>query len=266
MLWNLVAPGYPPIGLNTATYAFVNSEAAALVARFATQPTDARKRLIDTLIGSLKTAGVWTKFDAFYMLAAADSQAARQNWIADQYNLAAVSGPTFTVDRGYSGDGAASYLATGFNPTTAVGPKFLRDSASMYSYVNTSVAGTINTVGSTSSFLRNYVAATGSIAAANCGQKLIAAANSLGSFGFSRTGATAYKLMRSGVMGIGETDASIALTNAAFAVLARMDTGGPSGFYSGRAASVFFGEGATDAELLAADTAITTFLTAIGAS
>ena len=45
-------------------YSFVNDEAAAFVERFAAPPTEARKALIDTLIGSLKTGGVWGKADA----------------------------------------------------------------------------------------------------------------------------------------------------------------------------------------------------------
>lgn len=248
-------------------YIFTNPEAWSLVARFSVEPTSARKVLIDTLIGSLKTAGVWSKLDAFYMLAAADAQSSLLNWVSTSYNLTLVSAPTFTSDRGYAGDGVDDYLTTGFNPTTAVGAKFLRDSAAMYSYVNTSIAAAnINTVGSTSSFLRNYALSAASIAAANAGvQKSMAAANSLGSFGFSRTGATAYKLMRSGVMGSAEADASIALTNAAFAVLARMDAGSASGFYTGRVATVAFGGALTDVEFLAMDAAITTYLIAVGA-
>jgi hypothetical protein len=120
-------------------YSFVNAEAAALVARFTTQPTNARKALIDTFVGALKTAGVWTKLDALYVMAAHDSQAARQNWIANQYNLTPVASPTFTVDRGYQGDGSSSYLTTDFNPTTASSPKLTQNSASFGFWSRTNV-------------------------------------------------------------------------------------------------------------------------------
>lgn len=96
-------------------------EAAALFARMTTQPSPARKSLINTTIVGLKDAGVWSKLDALYVPAAHDAQAARRNWLADEYNLTAVSAPTFTVDRGYAGDGTSSYLDTGMNPSTAVG-------------------------------------------------------------------------------------------------------------------------------------------------
>jgi hypothetical protein len=126
--------------LLTESYRFVNAEAAALVARFTTQPTNARKSLIDTVVGALKTAGVWTKLDALYVMAALDAQAAQRNWIADLYNLTAIASPTFTVDRGYQSDGVSSYLTTGFNPSTAPSPKFTQNSASFGFWSRTNLA------------------------------------------------------------------------------------------------------------------------------
>lgn len=105
------------------------SEALALFARFTTQPTTTRRTLINNLVVSLKAAGVWTKLDALYVMAAADAQAAQRNWVADAFNLTPTLAPTFTADQGYTGDGATSYLDTGFNPTTATAPKFVQDSA-----------------------------------------------------------------------------------------------------------------------------------------
>jgi hypothetical protein len=94
----------------------------ALVARFTTPPSLARTVLINTLIGSLVTAGVWGKLDALYVMAQYDAQAAQQNWVANQYNLAvAVGVPVFTADRGYATNGTTSCLTTGFNPVTAAG-------------------------------------------------------------------------------------------------------------------------------------------------
>ncbi len=104
-------------------------EALALFARFTTPPTAQRKGQINALIVALKTAGVWAKLDALHVLAAADAQAARQNWIQDLYNATAVSSPTFTADRGYASDGASSYVDTNFNPATAGSPKFVQNSA-----------------------------------------------------------------------------------------------------------------------------------------
>ena len=120
-----------------------DAAATALFARFTTPPTSARKAVINTLIVALKDAGVWSKLDALYLFAAADSQAARQNWVQDLYNATAVSSPTFTADRGYNGDGSASYVDSGFNPTTAVTPKFVQNSAyfGLWSRTTTTFAG-----------------------------------------------------------------------------------------------------------------------------
>lgn len=106
-----------------------------MVARFTAPPTNARKALIDTLIGSLKTGGVWAKLDALYVMAAADSQAARRNWIADAFNLTAVSSPTFTADRGYAGDGATANLSTGVAPNALT--RFAQNSAHLSAWVQT---------------------------------------------------------------------------------------------------------------------------------
>lgn len=110
---------------------FENAEAAALVARMTTEPDSARKEIIDTLVGALKTAGVWSKLDALYLFAAHDEQAAGLNWIQDLYNITTPGGdPTFIADQGFATNGVDSYLQTTFNPTTAVTPNYVRNSAS----------------------------------------------------------------------------------------------------------------------------------------
>lgn len=101
------------VALDDDSYVADNAEAAALFGRFATPATDARKALIDTFIGALKDAGVWTKLDFLHVMAAHDAQAARRNWIADQYNLTEAGGLTFAADRGYAGNGTTGYLGTG---------------------------------------------------------------------------------------------------------------------------------------------------------
>lgn len=88
-----------------------SAEATALVARFSTPPTTQRKGQINALIAALKQSGVWSKLEVFYVLAAADSQAALLNWKANASNLTATSSPTFAADRGYTGNGTSSYLS-----------------------------------------------------------------------------------------------------------------------------------------------------------
>ena len=92
----------------------VDPATAALAARMTTAPDAARLAAIDAAVRALKAAGVWTKLAGLYLLAARDAQAARLNWVQDAYNLSLVGAPAFTVDRGYAGDGTATYLDTGW--------------------------------------------------------------------------------------------------------------------------------------------------------
>lgn len=123
---NLLMPWAPvTLGVVRRGYTFVNAEAAALVARFTTPATNARKALIDNLVGALKTAGVWTLLDALYVMAAADSQAASLNWVSTSFDLVSVGtgNPTFVADRGFTGAGNNG-KSTQFTPSTAPSPKF----------------------------------------------------------------------------------------------------------------------------------------------
>ncbi len=117
-----------------------DADAQALFARFTSEPDDTRKGLINALIVSLKAAGVWTKLDVFYVLAAHDAQAARRNWKADAFNLTAVNSPTFTMDRGYAGNGSSSRLTTNWDPATN-GVQYTQNASHLSLWDRTSRAG-----------------------------------------------------------------------------------------------------------------------------
>jgi hypothetical protein len=109
-----------------------SAEATALFARMTSQPNATRKGLIDNLIASLKSAGIWAKLDVFYMRAAHDAQASLLNWTSSSFtttltNLTA--GADFTVDRGWLTNGTTSFLDTTFNPRTN-GVNYTQNSAS----------------------------------------------------------------------------------------------------------------------------------------
>lgn len=91
-------------------------ETETLVAAMSTPPTAARKSLIDSTIRKLIVSGVWAKCDIIYFLAASDSQAARLNWKSPLTNtLAVIGAPTFTTNRGYTGDGVSALLTAPYN-------------------------------------------------------------------------------------------------------------------------------------------------------
>jgi hypothetical protein len=105
---NIVMSGYDPA-------------AEALFLRFSTPATPARKVHINRLISTLRAAGIWSKMDCFYIMAAETAQAAQRNWVEDRYNLTPVNAPTFEADRGYTGNATTQHLGTGFVPSTATG-------------------------------------------------------------------------------------------------------------------------------------------------
>ena len=266
-LWKLVAPGYPPIALNRAGYSFANAEAATLVSRFTAPPTDARKLLIDTLVGSLKTAGVWSKLDAFYMLAAADAQSSLLNWVSTSYNLTAINSPALEVDRGYTGDGSTSYLDTNFNPTTAVGAKFVQDSAhnGIWSRTNLNNGGaSSNDAGALSSQIARQAAVSGNaLGRANTGSGILIGAGAYpGHICWSRTAAAVWEGYAQGVDSGGGTDASAAITNANMRLLSFNG----AAFGVNQLAVGHMGSGLSAVEVSALYTAVRAYLQAIGAA
>lgn len=130
------------LALTQGAYAGLHPFSAALIARMSVAPSAARAGAIDKLVRALVDAGVWSRLDLLHMLAAHDSQAARINWVAPVYDLAAYNSPLFTANRGFKGDGAAAYMdATGYNPNATASRLSLND-ASLGLWVLTPSAGT----------------------------------------------------------------------------------------------------------------------------
>jgi hypothetical protein len=91
------------------------------------QPSNARKILYNNIIVALKSPiaggnadGLFAHLDELIIIAAHDSQAGQVDLISGTQKLVLVGGPSFTVDQGYSSDGVAKYMDTGFKPSTAV--------------------------------------------------------------------------------------------------------------------------------------------------
>jgi hypothetical protein len=113
-----------------SAYSFVNSEASAYVARMGVQPDEGRKAIIDTFVGALKAASIYTKMKAFYLLASHDSSAALLNAVANANNATVSGSPGFVADRGYTGLASpAALLDLNLVPNNA--SPFVQNSASM---------------------------------------------------------------------------------------------------------------------------------------
>ncbi|WP_371346454.1 hypothetical protein [Ancylobacter sp. IITR112] len=253
-------------------------EALDLFDRFTTPPTYERKLLINSLIRSLKTAGVWAKLDALYLLAAANAQAARLNWCGTNYTISSVNSPAFTADRGYAGNGSSAYLSTGFNAFTAAGAKFLQDTAhvSIWDLTNRAAASASIEVGLfNGSSYQNHINTryTGNVALGRVNQGLTAAmqpsvTSSSGYYVISRTGATAQAMYKDGALLASNSSASVALSNANdfIPLLLGKTVGGPLvNPSSDQLAAASIGGGLTSDDQAALYSAISTYLTAVGA-
>lgn len=243
-------------------------DARTLFAAFTTAATSARQGLICTAIGSLKAAGVWTKLDALYLFAAADSQAARVNWkTPGTYNATATSSPTFTADRGYAGDGVASYVDTNFADTTAA-VNWSQDSASLGVWVNVDAGGNNAIIGHTSS--SNTRLNPRDSSNSNALLRIHAAANQLIGSQTSRLGwslatrrtSTASEMYRA-TTSIGTSANASAATAAGNITI--LKAGGAT-FSADRVAAAAIGGALTTAENTALYNALNTYLTALGAN
>lgn len=107
------------------TFGLLEPETRLLLNSLLTEPSKSHTQLIDDTIYHLKQAGIWSKLDCLYLLAAPSTGVAAVNWInPGQYNLTAVNNPTFAANAGYSGRVDAvtpPYLQTGFNPIALEG-------------------------------------------------------------------------------------------------------------------------------------------------
>lgn len=101
-------------------------------------PSGDQRVLQNQLIVDLKSAGIWTLLDVFYVFATdGDSDFATINWKSPSANQASkVNSPTFTSDLGFNGNGTTSYILTNFVPATH-GVNFLQNAASAFAHVNT---------------------------------------------------------------------------------------------------------------------------------
>lgn len=247
-------------------------ETEALVARFTTPPTYARKVLINTTIGSLISGGVWSKLDALYVIAAEDAQAARRNWLADQYNATAISSPTFTTDRGYAGNGTTSYLTTGFNPVTA-GGNYSQNSAVLFLADLTSRAANANVeLGiSNGGITQQSILATRNTGDIFVGKVndvttgTVTSTNSQGRFTASRQSSSEKSLYINGSLVSSPSVSSITVPSFGFFVCCINFGGSPLAFSTDQIAAVALGGGLSSGEVSTLDSAIANYLTAVGA-
>jgi len=106
-------------------------------------PSTAQRLKQNTLLSSLKTAGVWSKLDTFANFATdGSSEFALIDWKRlTQYT--AVNSPTFTSNKGFMGNGTSSHINSNFNSATQ-GVNYTLNDASRYVYFETLSNGALD--------------------------------------------------------------------------------------------------------------------------
>ncbi len=261
--------------LNHSVVPTYEAETVDLLTRMTGATSVTRQLTINRTIKLLKDSGIWTKLDALWILAAQDSQAARLNWKSTGSTIIAVNSPTFTVDRGYNGNGTTSYLNTTWSAITN-GINYIQDDASMgiYSLTNsTSDTGIDMGAGGglvefTQIRLRTTAdAMAGTINAVTGGASASATGNtnSLGLFSLTRTSSTNFGIYKNGILCGAASQISMLPGNAAKNICARGSiVGTASLFTTRRYAMAYFGAGSIDQYVFY--TIIQSYLSDLGAS
>lgn len=116
------------------------------------KPTSGIASAQNTMVQSLKTAGLWSKIDVLYIFAQYSNGASEAliNWKnPGTYNADINNSPTFTSLRGFTGNGSNSYIGTNWNPSTN-GVNYTQNSASAFYYARSMQTNTASNFGAES--------------------------------------------------------------------------------------------------------------------
>lgn len=220
------------LGLGFGSVRLRDPAVAAIIAAMSPAPNAARAARINTLVLALKTAGIWSLLDVFYVTAAQNTGPSLLNWKAPgTRDLIAVNSPAFVADAGYTSNGSTSRLRTQYTPSTD-GVNFIQDNASVWTWVTTEIAENILAVGNINNVItvgvKPRVATTGGGRLNDGTDDLRTIASSIGFTGVSRAGAAIKRVWKNGVkQGADFTTASTGISS-----LEQWVCGGSNGHFS----------------------------------
>lgn len=194
-------------------------ESKNLFANMSVTPNTTRKKIINTLIKQLKADNNWGFIDGLWITAAHSQQAAKLNWINPiKFTLTEVNSPTWMADKGYTGDGATSYLNTNYDPSTQ-GTNYVLNSCCEAVYIRTNVTSGKNDIGhgtaTVFSAINSRNASDQIVTRLNQGGAAYTAANtnSTGFYSSRRTASNAQAIFKNGVSQATSATASSSLIN-----------------------------------------------------
>ncbi|UHD44860.1 hypothetical protein LUX29_17800 [Aureimonas altamirensis] len=246
-------------------------DVVALIARMAVPPDAARAKLIAALVQDLKSSGVWQTLDGLYVMAAHDAQAARLNWRGDLLNLTPAASPIFTADRGYQGDGAAAYLAIDNADANAV--RFTENGASIGVWLNFCTAEQRNVLGRTDNGALQLMPLSAADTITGRMQTVSGSQQTTTVAGYTGRGMTRmtreviwqYYLRPHGLArALRTVPAASGNPRRPHRFLAGINTSGTMLFSTARIAAGYFGGGLTNAQEVAMDATLQTYLSAVG--
>lgn len=225
-----------------------------------------RLTLISNLVTSLKAGGAWTALDWLVLNANQTTTAARRNLRNPAKQLTLINSPTFTTDRGFTGDGASSYLSLG-ETLQAGGNNLSQNSATIGLWVNATSARAsallgplsgsqrttfiINVSDNWRSRMNGINDITHSGAPGHLGHKTVVRANATEQRMFSGSGAAEVFAADSS-----DLSSQSAIFLGAAGIL----------FTTARIAALYSGGAITDGQRAVLHTALETYLTSIGAT
>jgi hypothetical protein len=240
-------------------------QALAFLARQVVPASPARRALIISTFNALLTTGLFGDLDVLQIRAAEDAQSACLNWVANQYNASPIASPAFTADRGFVGDGSNSYVDTGFNPATAVSPKFTQDSASyglwnLTNQTSSSPQGQFNVTGTTLNVRNASDQVVGRINEATNTTYATGMTDARGLVSINRSGPSSTQGFKSGLLVGSGVGASSPVLNADFT------DGWAVTFNTYQFAAVFIGRSLSADKQAALYTILANYMAAVGAA
>jgi hypothetical protein len=268
---SLVSKAYAGTNLVWPTLSDADRWANVVVAAGGTV-SGTRKGHVNTLIEGLKTDGVWAKLDRIWIFAAENAKSA----LIDLKGLATATStggiaPSFTADRGYTGNAAGGYIDTSFVPATN-GVTYTLNSAHMAVWDNTNrAAATEAQTGCNDGVglcdLLSYTGVFGPVGLGfrlNGGGAALTSGQSNGFFIAQRTASNALEGFLNGTSTGTGTAASASPPTVAFYVCARNDNGTPVIPTNDQVSATSYGGSLTSTQAANYYTRMRTYMTAVG--
>lgn len=258
--------GTAALGGGVTYDAAVVAWAAAVVTAGGTVSTT-QKGYVNTLVGSLKSGGVWTLLDRCFLFAAENSQQAT----IDIVNLGTATnhGATFTANQGWAGNGTTTYLDSGF--VINAGTNFLRDNChfsewrrTIVDLGNANASGILDAGAANGTYLETT---TNGQAVLNSALSGVAYANAsqIGHYGANRTSSSAVQVFLNGAAGATGSVSSTAPVALSWWIGGRNFNGSINQPHGGQILALTFGASLTSGQWTSLYNALNAYKTSVGA-